>query len=81
MVSKFFNTAGYMDCVGDVREGHFILFNRDKGVSWEDKLWHRRETPTTSLSRSAPPAYSQSHKPSDRWHCAPVACGQCCGGG
>lgn len=44
MVSKFFNTAGYMDCVGDVREGHFILFNRDKGVSWEDKLWHRRET-------------------------------------
>lgn len=37
-------TAMYMDKCGGVKEGHFIFFNRDKGVAWEDKLWHRRET-------------------------------------
>ncbi|MEL5892241.1 AAA-like domain-containing protein [Bacteroides sp. GD17] len=37
-------TAGYMDkCGGIINEGHFILFNRDKGVSWDEKIWHRRE--------------------------------------
>lgn len=37
-------TAGYMDKCGDVREGHFILFNRDKNISWDEKIWHRQET-------------------------------------
>lgn len=37
-------TAEYMDLVGNVKEGHFILFNRDEGVKWEEKLWHHRET-------------------------------------
>ncbi|MEG1660721.1 MAG: ATP-binding protein, partial [Bacteroides sp.] len=36
-------TAEYMDRCGNVTEGHFILFNRDKGVDWEAKLWHRQE--------------------------------------
>lgn len=38
-------TASYMDkCGGNINEGHFILFNRDKGVSWEEKIWHREES-------------------------------------
>lgn len=36
-------TAWYMDHCGDVSEGHLIVFNRDKNVSWDDKIWHRRE--------------------------------------
>ena len=37
-------TVGYMDkCGGVINEGHFILFNRDKAVCWDDKIWHRRE--------------------------------------
>lgn len=37
-------TAGYMDkCGGTINEGHFILFDRTKGKSWEEKLWHRTE--------------------------------------
>lgn len=36
-------TAAYMDKCGNVCEGHFILFNRDKGAKWEDKIWHRKE--------------------------------------
>lgn len=36
-------TVWYMDRCGDVSEGHFIVFNRDKGVSWDEKIWHRRE--------------------------------------
>ena len=36
-------TAAYMDKCGDVCEGHFILFNRDKGAKWEDKIWHCKE--------------------------------------
>lgn len=37
-------TAEYMDKCGGVKEGHFILFNRDKGIPWDEKLWHRYET-------------------------------------
>lgn len=36
-------TTWYMDRCGDVSEGHFIVFNRDKGVSWDEKIWHRQE--------------------------------------
>lgn len=36
-------TAEYMERSGDVKEGHFILFNTDKGVEWEEKIWHRSE--------------------------------------
>ena len=36
-------TVWYMDRCGDVSEGHFIVFNRDKGVSWDEKIWNRRE--------------------------------------
>ncbi len=36
-------TAWYMDHCGDVSEGHLIVFNRDKGISWDEKIWHRRE--------------------------------------
>lgn len=43
-LQRVVNGGGYMDTCGDVKEGHFILFNRDKGVTWEEKLWHRSET-------------------------------------
>lgn len=37
-------TAGYMDkCGGVINEGHFILFDRRPGRTWEEKLWHRTE--------------------------------------
>lgn len=36
-------TAEYMDKCGGICEGYFILFNRDKRVKWEDKIWHRKE--------------------------------------
>ena len=36
-------TVWYMERCGDVSEGHFIVFNRDKGVSWDEKIWHRQE--------------------------------------
>jgi hypothetical protein len=36
-------TSAYMDKCPANTEGHFILFNRDKGASWEEKLWHRVE--------------------------------------
>lgn len=37
-------TVEYMDkCGGAVNEGHFILFDRRQGRSWEEKLWHRTE--------------------------------------
>lgn len=32
-------TADYMDKTGTT-EGHFILFNRDKDMAWDDKIWH-----------------------------------------
>ncbi|MDR0988599.1 MAG: ATP-binding protein, partial [Prevotellaceae bacterium] len=37
-------TAEYMDHCPAGTEGHFILFNRDKGTPWDDKIWHRAET-------------------------------------
>ena len=38
-------TVDYMDhCGGTINEGHLIIFNRDKGVRWEDKIWHRPAT-------------------------------------
>jgi hypothetical protein len=37
-------TTEYMDKAAPQAEGHFILFNRDKGVAWDDKIWHRKET-------------------------------------
>lgn len=43
IVNGLKQTADYMDKCGNVKEGHFILFNRDKDVSWEEKIWHRRE--------------------------------------
>ena len=37
-------TVGYMDkCGGTINEGHFILFDRRPGRSWEEKIWHRTE--------------------------------------
>jgi hypothetical protein len=36
-------TTEYMDKAAPQAEGHFILFNRDKGVLWDDKIWHRKE--------------------------------------
>ena len=36
-------TAQYMDRCAPDAEGHFILFNRDKDVPWDEKLWHRKE--------------------------------------
>ena len=33
-------TAGYMDCVGSVDEGHLIVFNRDGQLSWDERIWH-----------------------------------------
>ena len=37
-------TAEYMDKCGGVKEGHFILFNRNSELSWEERIWHRKET-------------------------------------
>ena len=37
-------TVWYMDrCGGTINEGHFILFDRRPGRTWEEKLWHRTE--------------------------------------
>ena len=37
-------TICYMDkCGGTINEGHFILFDRRPGRSWEEKIWHRTE--------------------------------------
>ena len=33
-------TAEYMDMVGGVDEGHFILFDRTPGKPWDEKIWH-----------------------------------------
>ncbi len=35
-------TAGYMDLVGSVDEGHFILFDRSSGKSWDERIWHQK---------------------------------------
>ena len=34
-------TAGYMDAVGSVDEGHLIVFNRDGQLSWDERIWQR----------------------------------------
>ena len=34
-------TAGYMDAVGSVDEGHLIIFDRTKDKSWEERIWHK----------------------------------------
>ena len=33
-------TWEYMDKVGSVDEGHFIIFDRTPNKSWEEKIWH-----------------------------------------
>ena len=34
-------TVEYMDkCGGTINEGHFILFDRRPGISWDEKIWH-----------------------------------------
>jgi len=35
-------TAGYMDLVGSVDEGHLIIFDRSSGKSWDERIWHKR---------------------------------------
>lgn len=35
-------TAGYMDLVGTVDEGHLIIFDRKGDKSWDDRIWHER---------------------------------------
>lgn len=34
-------TAGYMDLVGSVDEGHLIIFDRTQEKTWEERIWHR----------------------------------------
>lgn len=34
-------TAQYADTVG-AKEAHLVIFNRDKAVSWDDKIWHKQ---------------------------------------
>ena len=34
-------TWAYMDAVGSVDEGHLIIFDRDKQLSWDERIWHR----------------------------------------
>ena len=36
-------TTEYMDRCAPDAEGHFILFNRDPGTPWDEKIWHRTE--------------------------------------
>lgn len=36
-------TVGYIDHCGDVSEGHLIVFDRDPGTPWDDKIWHYRK--------------------------------------
>jgi len=36
-------TFEYMDKAGDVSEGHFIIFDRSKTMSWDEKIFHRME--------------------------------------
>jgi len=33
-------TAAYMDLVGSVDEGHFIVFDRSGDKSWDERIWH-----------------------------------------
>ncbi len=34
-------TADYMDVVGSVDEAHFIIFDRSKERSWDERIWHK----------------------------------------
>lgn len=34
-------TYAYMDQVGSVDEAHFILFDRAKDKTWEERIWHK----------------------------------------
>lgn len=34
-------TADYMDLVGSVDEGHFIIFDRSQEKTWEERIWHK----------------------------------------
>lgn len=34
-------TFEYMDRVGSVDEGHFIIFDRSKTKTWEERIWHK----------------------------------------
>ena len=36
-------TAKYMDYVGNVDEGHLIIFDRTGRLSWTKRIWHRTE--------------------------------------
>ena len=33
-------TSDYMDLVGSVDEGHFILFDRKGDKTWDERIWH-----------------------------------------
>ena len=35
-------TSDYMDLVGSVDEGHFILFDRKGDKSWDERIWHKQ---------------------------------------
>ena len=35
-------TSDYMDLVGSVDEGHFILFDRKGDKSWDERIWHEQ---------------------------------------
>ena len=34
-------TAGYMDMVGSVDEGHLIIYDRTQEKSWDNRIWHK----------------------------------------
>ena len=34
-------TAGYMDTVGSVDEGHLIIFDPTEELSWDERIWHK----------------------------------------
>ncbi|MBQ9217783.1 MAG: ATP-binding protein, partial [Muribaculaceae bacterium] len=33
-------TSAYMDLVGAVDEGHFIVFDRSGNKTWDERIWH-----------------------------------------
>ena len=35
-------TSDYMDLVGSVDEGHFILFDRKGDKTWDERIWHEK---------------------------------------
>lgn len=34
-------TANYMDQAGQVNEGHFIIFDRSRTKTWDERIWHK----------------------------------------